>query len=289
MDQQPPNDNQLSSYYHPHQHHQSPAAASPTNGLLPASSAEMVYPHSAPSAAVSAPLEPPKRKRGRPRKYGTPEQALAAKKATASSHKERKEQQQQHGFGGSSSSPPSSSYSGPSSRKSPLSNLGNTGQGFTPHVITVAAGEDIAQKIMLFMQQSKREICILSASGSVSSVSLRQPATSGGNVTYEFEIVTLSGSYVRTDLGGRTGGLSICLSDIIGQVIGGGVGGPLVAGGPVQVIIGSFSVDPKKDTSTAARGDPSGKSPAAPSGGFRAAGIDSSSPSPYITQSGTRM
>jgi hypothetical protein len=38
---------------------------------------------------------------------------------------------------------------------------------------------------MLFMQQSKREICILSASGSISNASLRQPATSGGNITYE--------------------------------------------------------------------------------------------------------
>lgn len=38
---------------------------------------------------------------------------------------------------------------------------------------------------MLFMQQSKRDICILSASGSISDASLRQPATSGGSITYE--------------------------------------------------------------------------------------------------------
>lgn len=41
---------------------------------------------------------------------------------------------------------------------------------------------------MLFMQQSKRELCILSASGSISNASLRQPATSGGNISYEVEI-----------------------------------------------------------------------------------------------------
>jgi hypothetical protein len=40
---------------------------------------------------------------------------------------------------------------------------------------------------------------------------------------------------VRTDLGGRTGGLSVCLSSTDGQIIGGGVGGPLKAAGPVQV------------------------------------------------------
>lgn len=38
---------------------------------------------------------------------------------------------------------------------------------------------------MQFMQQCKREICILSASGSISNASLRQPAASGGNIAYE--------------------------------------------------------------------------------------------------------
>ncbi|KAI6685022.1 hypothetical protein NL676_030935 [Syzygium grande] len=191
---------------------------------------------------------PAKRKRGRPRKYGTPEQALAAKKAagssSSSSYKERKER---GGLVGSSSSGP---YSGSSKKSQSLALGGNTGQGFIPHVITVAAGEDVAQKIMLFMQQSKREICILSASGSISNASLRQPATSGGNITYEgrFEIITLSGSYVLTELGGRTGGLSVCLSSTDGQIIGGGVGGPLLAAGPVQVIVGSFLVNAKNNT-----------------------------------------
>ena len=97
-----PNDNQLTSFFHHHHHHphhhhhhqpQPPpqtaatSTASPTNGLLPnADGSHMLYPHSV-ASAVSSQLEPAKRKRGRPRKYGTPEQALAAKKAsTASSH-----------------------------------------------------------------------------------------------------------------------------------------------------------------------------------------------------------
>lgn len=40
---------------------------------------------------------------------------------------------------------------------------------------------------------------------------------------------------MRTELGGRTGGLSVCLSSTDGQIIGGGVGGPLTAAGPIQV------------------------------------------------------
>ncbi|MCD9640183.1 hypothetical protein HAX54_025328 [Datura stramonium] len=52
-----------------------------------------------------------------------------------------------------------------------------------------------------------------------------------------FDILTLSGSYVRTEIGGRTGGLSVCLASTDGQIIGGGVGGPLIAGGPIQAFV----------------------------------------------------
>lgn len=139
------------------------------------------------------------------------------------------------------------------------SSVGKTGQGFTPHVISVTAGEDIGQKIMSFMQQSKQEMCVLSASGSISNASLRQPATSGGNISYEgrFDILSLCGSYVRTDFGGSTGGLSVCLSSNDGQIIGGSIDGPLLAAGPVQVIVGTFAIEGKKETATVIKGDAS--------------------------------
>ncbi|GAY61181.1 hypothetical protein CUMW_207840 [Citrus unshiu] len=301
-----PNDTQqlqqLNSYFHhPTAATTSGAAAttgpSPTNGLLPSQHQHhnnnnnndgggggggMVYPHSVASSAMTSTLEPAKKKRGRPRKYGTPEQALAAKKTAAySNSKGKREQRELHqqqqqllGSGGSGSS-----YSG-APGKSQLGGIGNLGQGFTPHVISVAAGEDVGQKIMLFMQQSKREICILSASGSISNASLRQPATSGGNITYEgrFEIVSLSGSYVRTDLGGRTGGLSVCLSSTDGQIIGGGVGGPLKAAGPVQVIVGTFQVESMKDVSAGLKGDSSGSKLASPVAGASVSSVGFRSP-----------
>ncbi|XP_037495926.1 AT-hook motif nuclear-localized protein 14 isoform X2 [Jatropha curcas] len=263
-----PNESQqhhLSSYFTTTTTTPATTTPSPTNGLLPpppnsasdgGGGPHMVFPHSVgpSSAAVStAPVEPTRRKRGRPRKYGTPEQALAAKKTTSSSSNSFPREKRE---ATSSTSP---AYSGSSRKSQQLLALGNAGQGFTPHVINVSAGEDVAQKIMLFVQQSRREICILSASGSISNASLRQPATSGGNITYEgrFEIISLSGSYVRTDIGGRTGGLSVCLSNTDGHIIGGGVGGPLTAGGPVQVIVGTFVLDNKKDVNTGVKVDAS--------------------------------
>ncbi|MCL7048705.1 hypothetical protein MKW94_018807, partial [Papaver nudicaule] len=52
-----------------------------------------------------------------------------------------------------------------------------------------------------------------------------------------FEILCLSGTYLLTDNAGsrgRSGALSISLSSPDGRVIGGGVGGTLIAATPVQ-------------------------------------------------------
>ncbi|THG18808.1 hypothetical protein TEA_001197 [Camellia sinensis var. sinensis] len=59
------------------------------------------------------------------------------------------------------------------------------GVDFTPHVVTVYAGEDVAAKILSFSQKGPRGICVLSANGTVSNVSIRQPGSSGGILTYE--------------------------------------------------------------------------------------------------------
>ncbi|PSR92909.1 AT-hook motif nuclear-localized protein [Actinidia chinensis var. chinensis] len=274
-----PNESALSSYY-PHQRHQpqpqppyqpSPTttaavfAASPTNGILSNTerAPQVLYPHSVPSA-----VETVRRKRGRPRKYGTPEQAAAAKRMSSASAGATipKKKKQQLGDGGVSSS----------SKKNQLDALGNAVRGFTPHIISVDAGEDVYQKIMFLMQQSKREICVLSASGSIYNPSLRQPATSGGNITYEgqFDILLLSGSYIRTALGGRTGGLSVCLSSTDGQIIGGGIGGPLKAAGPVQVIVGTFLPDAIKNVIVGATGDASLSKLPSSVGGASVSGVD---------------
>ncbi|CAN6876865.1 unnamed protein product [Brassica oleracea] len=267
-------------YYHPFHHHNpttvsaAPPTTSTNNGNLTSpppsndgsSSSLPVYPHSVPSSAVTAPIDPVKRKRGRPRKYDTPAQALAAKKlassASNSSARERREQAAAAGV-----SPPSKS----GSRKGLSGYVGKTGQSFTPHIVSITPGEDVAQKIILFAEQSKHEICILSASGAISSASLSHIAT-GTSVSYQgqYEILSLSGSYIRSEHGGKTGGLSICLSGSDGQIIGGRVGGLLKAAGPVQVIVGTFQLEKKKDGGNDVKGDDasgSGSLLPSPSGG----------------------
>ncbi|KAF2307561.1 hypothetical protein GH714_029733 [Hevea brasiliensis] len=95
-------------------------------------------------------------------------------------------------------------------------------------------------KILAFAQKGPRGICILSANGAVSNVTIRQPGSSGGILTYEgrFEIISLSGSFTVTETGGvrsRTGGLSVSLASPDGRVIGCGIAGLRLAASPIQL------------------------------------------------------
>ncbi|GAB4833489.1 hypothetical protein Ancab_031733 [Ancistrocladus abbreviatus] len=123
----------------------------------------------------------------------------------------------------------------------------NTAGGdFTPHIVTVQTGEDVAGRILSFSQKGPRGICILSANGAISNVTIRQPGSAGGFLTYEgrFEILSLTGSFTVSDTGGiksRTGGLSVSLAGPDGRVIGGGVAGLLTAASPIQIVVGSFT------------------------------------------------
>ncbi|CAK9135961.1 unnamed protein product [Ilex paraguariensis] len=191
---------------------------------------------------------PVKKKRGRPRKYGpdgSVNMAISPKPIS------------------SSAPPPVIDFSaekrgkarpvGSASKqaaKMEVESLGewvscSVGANFTPHIITVNAGEDVTMKVISFSQQGPRTICILSANGVISSVTLRQPDSSGGTLTYEgrFEILSLTGSFMPSESGGirnRSGGMSVSLASPDGRVVGGGVAGLLVAASPVQIVVGSF-------------------------------------------------
>ncbi|KAI9396812.1 hypothetical protein POPTR_004G189200v4 [Populus trichocarpa] len=114
------------------------------------------------------------------------------------------------------------------------------GGSFTPHVVPVYTGEDIVSKIIELSQKGARAVCILSATGVVSSVIMRQPGPSGGILRYDgrFEILSLSGSFTFGETGGsnrKNGMLSVSLAKPDGRVFGGGVAGSLIAAGPIQV------------------------------------------------------
>ncbi|KAF7809988.1 AT-hook motif nuclear-localized protein 8-like [Senna tora] len=210
-------------------------------------------------------IDAAKKKRGRPRKYspdGNIALGLAPTPMSSSAG-------QGDSNGTPSTDPASKKHRGrpPGSGKKQMDALGSAGVGFTPHVILVKAGEDIAAKIMAFSQQGPRTVCILSANGAIGNVSLRQAATSGGTVQYEgrFEIISLSGSFLPYDDNSgrsRAGGLSVSLAGSDGKVLGGGVAGMLIAASPVQVIVGSFIADGKKSSSNILKSGAASSGPA---------------------------
>ncbi|KAM0940327.1 putative AT-hook motif nuclear-localized protein [Dioscorea sansibarensis] len=199
-----------------------------------------------------------RKKRGRPRKYGPEGMTLALSPNWSSSPLS-----------------PGSDFAAKRGRGRPpgsgkrqlLAALGewfaySAGGNFTPHIVTIAAGEDVAARIFSFSQKGPRAICILSANGAISNVTLRQPGSSGGTLTYEgrFEILSLSGSFAITDNSGvrsRTGGLSVSLAGPDGRVVGGGVAGQLLAASPIQVVVGSFMPNTFKEHKRKPNSEPS--------------------------------
>ncbi|KAM7485216.1 hypothetical protein LguiA_001225 [Lonicera macranthoides] len=111
------------------------------------------------------------------------------------------------------------------------------------HVMEVAGGTDVAESIAHFARRRQRGVCVLSGSGSVANVTLRQPAAPGAVVALQgrFEILSLTGAFLPGPAPPGSTGLTVYLAGGQGQVVGGSVVGSLVAAGPVMVIAATFS------------------------------------------------
>lgn len=111
------------------------------------------------------------------------------------------------------------------------------------HVMEVAGNADIAESIALFARRRQRGVCVLSGSGSVTNVTLRQPAAPSAVVALHgrFEILSLTGTFLPGPAPPGSTGLTVYLAGGQGQIVGGSVVGSLVAAGPVMVIAATFA------------------------------------------------
>lgn len=111
------------------------------------------------------------------------------------------------------------------------------------HVLEIGSGSDIVESIAHFAQRRHRGVSVLSGSGIVTNVTLRQPAAPGGVITLHgrFEILSLSGAFLPSPSPPGATGLTVYLAGGQGQVVGGAVAGALVASGPVIVIGATFT------------------------------------------------
>lgn len=111
------------------------------------------------------------------------------------------------------------------------------------HVLEIASGADIVEAIAGFSRRRQRGVSVLSGTGAVTNVTLRQPAGAGAAAVAlrgRFEILSLSGAFLPSPAPPGATGLAVYLAGGQGQVVGGSVMGELIASGPVMVIAATF-------------------------------------------------
>lgn len=137
------------------------------------------------------------------------------------------------------------------------------------HVMEVANGSDIAESIAQFARRRQRGVCVVSASGTVTNVTLRQPSAPGSVMALSgrYEILSLTGAFLPGPAPPGATGLTIYLSGGQGQVVGGAVVGSLVASGPVMVIASTFSNATYERLPLEEEEEPSGSAAGAGGGG----------------------
>uniref|UniRef100_A0A7N0TVL4 AT-hook motif nuclear-localized protein n=1 Tax=Kalanchoe fedtschenkoi TaxID=63787 RepID=A0A7N0TVL4_KALFE len=128
--------------------------------------------------------------------------------------------------------------------KPPIIITRDSANALRTHVMEVADGCDVVESISNFARSRQRGVCIMSGTGSVTNVALRQPASPSGAIIAlqgRFEILSLSGSFLPPPAPPAATGLTIYLAGGQGQVVGGSVVGTLMAAGQVVIMAASFS------------------------------------------------
>ncbi|KAE8659244.1 AT-hook motif nuclear-localized protein 17 [Hibiscus syriacus] len=116
----------------------------------------------------------------------------------------------------------------------------------SPYILEIPGGNDIVEAVSRFSRRKNIGICLLTGSGTVSNVTLRQPssATPAATITFHgiFDILSLSATFLsQTTSCHVPNTVSISLAGPQGQVVGGFVAGPLVAAGNVFIVAATFN------------------------------------------------
>ena len=150
----------------------------------------------------------------------------------------------------------------------------------SPYILEIPGGSDIVEAISSFSRRKNIGICVLTGSGTVSNVSLRQPSTTPGAIlTFHgrFDILSLSATFLPPTTSCHVPNtFSISLAGVQGQIVGGFVAGSLVAAGTVFIVAATFNnpsyhrlpgEEEARNTVSSGGGGGEGQSPPLSSGG----------------------
>ncbi|CAF1925567.1 BnaC05g49680D [Brassica napus] len=112
----------------------------------------------------------------------------------------------------------------------------------SPYILQVPSGNDVVASINRFCRERSIGLCLLSGSGSVADVTLRQPspAPPGSTITFhgKFDLLSVSAAFLPPPV---SNSFAVSLAGPQGQIIGGFVSGPLISAGPVFVVAASLN------------------------------------------------
>ncbi|XP_028777696.1 AT-hook motif nuclear-localized protein 17 [Neltuma alba] len=115
-------------------------------------------------------------------------------------------------------------------------------------ILEVPGGTDVVEAIARFCRRKNTGLCVLTGSGTVANVTLRQPSTTpGATVTFHgrFDILSISATFLANQQSGALpavpNSFTISLAGPQGQIVGGLVAGSLLAAGTVFVVAASFN------------------------------------------------
>lgn len=116
----------------------------------------------------------------------------------------------------------------------------------SPYVLELPAGVDIVDTLNNYCRTRNMGLCILTGSGTVTNVTLRQPTTTPpASVTFHgrFDILSISATVIPavSPAAPFANGFTISLAGPQGQIVGGAVSGQLISGGTVFIIAASFN------------------------------------------------
>lgn len=116
----------------------------------------------------------------------------------------------------------------------------------SPYVLELPAGVDIVETVNNYCRTRNMGLCILTGSGTVTNVTLRQPTTTPpASVTFHgrFDILSISATVIPavSPSAPFANGFTISLAGPQGQIVGGAVSGQLISGGTVFIIAASFN------------------------------------------------
>ena len=121
---------------------------------------------------------------------------------------------------------------------------GSKNKPMSSYILEVAGGNDVVEAILKFCRRKNTGLCVLTTSGTVANVMLRQPSTTpGATITFHghFDMLSVSATFLTASFPPIPNGFTISLTGLQRQIVRGLIARALIAVETVYVVAASFN------------------------------------------------